>query len=71
MGEIANSVNSLEIEREDNSIALWPTVSLITAGDRISIYSVNKPSMLCSRKLRTTIPMPTYMIMIIKKVTLS
>ena len=46
MGEIANSVNLLEIEREDNSIALWPTVSLITAGDRISIYSVNKPSML-------------------------
>ena len=66
LGEIANSVNLLEIEREDNSIALWPTVSLITAGDRISIYSVNKPSMLCSRKLRTTIPMPTYMIMINK-----
>ena len=66
LGEIANSVNLLEIEREDNSIALWPTVSLITAGDRISIYSVNKPSMLCSRKLRTTIPMPSYMIMIIK-----
>ena len=31
--------------REDNSIVLWPTVSLITAGDPISIYSVNKPSM--------------------------
>ena len=46
LGEIPNSVNLLEIEREDNSIALWPTVSLITAGDRISIYSVNKPSML-------------------------
>ena len=26
MGEIANSVNSLDIERKDNSIVLWPTV---------------------------------------------
>ena len=26
LGEIANSVNSLEIQGKDNSIALWPTV---------------------------------------------